>query len=119
MGIDAELYFGTADVEDALEKEIERVSKKEDAITICEWEAEKRRKQESEKLTAKEQYHTESRYRFEPTISNIVYDSSEDALAAAKEQLREYTVIVNDKTNKPIDKLFKDDYEAMKYILDK
>lgn len=124
MGIDAELYFGTADVEDALEKEIERASREEDRRRAYElakytkkvqkqWK--KKEQSESEKSFFNKSYRIESRYRFEKRINDKIYDSPEKAMESAKKILKEYFVLVDAKTNKPIGLLFNSEYDAYNY----
>lgn len=124
MGIDAELYFGTPDIEEALEKECERASREEDRRNAYElakytkkvqkqWKP--KEQSESEKSSFNKSYRIESHYRFEKRIDDKIYDSPEKAMEAAKKILKEYFVLVNAKTNKPIGLLFDSEYDAYNY----
>lgn len=124
MGIDAELYFGTPNIEEALEKECERASKEEDrrnAYELAKYTKEVKKqwkpKEQSKikKATFDNSYRVEPRYRFEKRIDDKVYDSPEKAMDAAKKILKEYFVLVNAKTNKPIGLLFDSEYDAYNY----
>ena len=124
MSIDAELYFGTPDIEEALEKECEHASREEDrrnAYELAKYtkKAQKQWKQKEQskikKATFDNSYRVEPRYRFEKRIDDKVYNSPEKAMEAAKEILKEYFVIVNAKTNKPIGLLFDSEYDAYNY----
>lgn len=124
MGIDAELYFGTPNIEEALEKECERASREEDRRRVYELakytkKAQKQWKQkeqsESEKSSFNKSYRIESRYRFEKLIDDKIYDSPEKAIESAKKILKEYFVLVDAKTNKSIGLLFDSEYDAYNY----
>ena len=124
MGIDAELYFGTPNIEEALEKECERASREEDRRRAYElakytkkvqkqWK--KKEQSESEKSSFNKSYRIESRYRFEKRIDDKIYNSPEKAMESAKKILKEYFVLVDAKTNKPIGLLFDSEYDAYNY----
>lgn len=124
MGIDAELYFGTPNIEEALEKECEHASREEDRRRAYElakytkkaqkqWKS--KEQSESEKSSFNKSYRIESRYRFEKRIDNKIYDSPEKAMESAKKILKEYFVLVDAKTNKSIGLLFDSEYDAYNY----
>lgn len=124
MGIDAELYFGTPNIEEVLEKECERASKEEDrrnAYELAKYTKEVKKQwkpneqSKIKKATFDNSYRVEPRYRFEKRIDDKIYDSPEKAMKAAKEMLKEYFVLVDIKTNKSIGLLFDSEYDAYNY----
>ena len=87
MGIDAEEYFGTADVTEALERECEEITM---------------RNQEEED------------YDEEPMIKRIHWNDIYRMESIEKDG-KEYFVLINQKTNEQYDKQFTTEYDAIIY----
>lgn len=87
MGIDAEEYFGTADVAEALERECEEIT-----------------------MRNQEEDYDDN----EPIIKRIHWNDIYRMESVKKDGI-EYFILINQKTNEPYDKQFKTEYDAIIY----
>ena len=111
MGIDAEEYFGTNDIAEALEEECEMIVRRE----------EKRREYEDKICESKTKnirwddvYRIETRFRIKEN-SDTINKSFKTRGELIQECVREYFVIIDKKTNKQLPATFGDELEAVIY----
>jgi len=111
MGIDAEEYFGTNDIAEALEEECEMIVNRK-----AEQENYENEMNESKIKNVRwdDVYRIETRFRIKEN-SDVINQSFKTREELIQQCVREYFVIIDKETNKQLPVTFSDELEAVIY----